>query len=249
MFCENCGKQMSYGDKFCPHCGALNKEKYGAKKPVGLLVKKKLSIGYILGVGLLIICIVTGIIFLGYQAFQLNNTMMEDNKTTEKIVKQTQDSRENISKNEKDNTEQEIERTEEKVEISPGDVKDFNQTEDSVDNQISSEPNNDITSSSVVPQNSSDYILSESNSRFYSEAEIKALSEHDLFIARNEIYARHGRMFDNDELKIYFSSKSWYSPQYTSKEFEAFGDSKFNEYEIFNRNAIKEREKQLKGDQ
>lgn len=249
MFCENCGKQMLYGDKFCPHCGALNKEKYSAKKPAGLLVKKKMSIGYILGIGLLIVCIITGIIFFVYQVLQLNNTMMEDNKTTKKIVNQKQDSSENISKNEKDNTEQEIERIEEKVEITPSDVEDFNQVEDSVDSQTSSETNNNITSSSVVPQNNSDYILPESNSRFYSEAEIKGLSEHDLFIARNEIYARHGRMFNDDELKTYFSSKSWYSPQYTPKEFEAFGDSKFNEYEIFNRNVIKEREKQLKGDQ
>ena len=35
-------------------------------------------------------------------------------------------------------------------------------------------------------------------------------SLEQLSIGRNEIYARHGYIFKNQELKAYFNSKSWY---------------------------------------
>lgn len=58
----------------------------------------------------------------------------------------------------------------------------------------------------------SEYILPESNTRVYDTSELEALSDHDLFVARNEIYARHGYVFEAGELSDYFASKSWYHP-------------------------------------
>lgn len=57
-----------------------------------------------------------------------------------------------------------------------------------------------------------EYILPESATRVYEISELEALSDHDLFVARNEIYARHGYTFEAGELSEYFSSKSWYHP-------------------------------------
>lgn len=37
-------------------------------------------------------------------------------------------------------------------------------------------------------------------------------TDNQLWIARNEIYARHGRMFKNTYLQSYFNSCSWYQP-------------------------------------
>ena len=58
---------------------------------------------------------------------------------------------------------------------------------------------------------SSDYILPDVQTRVYSTAELEQLSTDELWYARNEIYARHGRGFRNPELQSYFNSKPWYT--------------------------------------
>ncbi len=42
------------------------------------------------------------------------------------------------------------------------------------------------------------------------EENLALLSDNELWIARNEIYARHGRVFKNTYLQSYFDSCSWY---------------------------------------
>ena len=66
------------------------------------------------------------------------------------------------------------------------------------------------TTQSVTPANS-DYILPDVQTRLYSTAELEQLSTDELWYARNEIYARHGRGFRNPELQSYFNSKPWYT--------------------------------------
>lgn len=63
---------------------------------------------------------------------------------------------------------------------------------------------------SATPANS-DYILPDVQTRVYSTAELEQLSTDELWYARNEIYARHGRGFRNPELQSYFNSKPWYT--------------------------------------
>jgi len=62
------------------------------------------------------------------------------------------------------------------------------------------------------PADASEYILPESSTRVYDTSELEPLSDHDLFVARNEIYARHGYELEAGELSDYFNSKSWYHP-------------------------------------
>lgn len=66
------------------------------------------------------------------------------------------------------------------------------------------------TTQSVTPT-SSDYILPDVQTRVYSTAELEQLSTDELWYARNEIFARHGRGFRNPELQSYFNSKPWYT--------------------------------------
>lgn len=68
---------------------------------------------------------------------------------------------------------------------------------------------------------SDDYILPESSSRVLTTADVEGLSPKELNYARNEIYARHGRMFDSPELQKYFNSKSWYKGQYSPDDFDS----------------------------
>lgn len=64
----------------------------------------------------------------------------------------------------------------------------------------------------VEEGDSSEYMLPESSTRVYDVSELEGMSDHDLFVARNEIYARHGYVFEAGELSEYFESKSWYHP-------------------------------------
>ena len=55
-----------------------------------------------------------------------------------------------------------------------------------------------------------DYIIADSDKRKLTESDLEDLSPRELTYARNEIYARHGRKFQSDELQEYFDSKDWY---------------------------------------
>ena len=50
------------------------------------------------------------------------------------------------------------------------------------------------------------------------------MSTWDLYIARNEIFARHGRMFNRSDLQDYFNSQAWYEPLYTPAQFDSMGN-------------------------
>lgn len=74
-----------------------------------------------------------------------------------------------------------------------------------------------ITRSNLLAQ---DFILPKSDGEYYTAEELSSLSDFELYVARNEIYAYHGRMFVNADLQQHFASKSWYKPRYTPEEFD-----------------------------
>lgn len=88
-----------------------------------------------------------------------------------------------------------------------------------------------------------DYLISDSNSRYLMEEDISMLDTSQLRLARNEIYARHGRKFTNPEIQNYFMQKSWYHP---SIEPEAFKDEMLNIYEKANAEFMSEYESKIK---
>ncbi len=63
---------------------------------------------------------------------------------------------------------------------------------------------------SARKKKNTDYIIPESSSRKLTKKDVKGKSARQLRIARNEIYARHGRLFVDQELQDYFDSKDWY---------------------------------------
>ena len=67
-------------------------------------------------------------------------------------------------------------------------------------------------------------MLPDSSSYYYSWDELDSMSTYDLFIARNEIFARHGRMFNRSDLQDYFNSQEWYEPLYTPAQWESMGN-------------------------
>lgn len=69
---------------------------------------------------------------------------------------------------------------------------------------------------SMTKYDGTDYILPNSGVQLLTSADIAGLSKNDLALARNEIYARHGRVFQTEVYRKYFTSKSWYyeNPNY-----------------------------------
>ena len=59
-------------------------------------------------------------------------------------------------------------------------------------------------------EDNSEYIIANSSQAELTEYDLQGLSAQELTYARNEIYARHGYIFNSSELNEYFNSKSWY---------------------------------------
>lgn len=80
-----------------------------------------------------------------------------------------------------------------------------------------------------------DYIIADSDSRYITEEELGRLSADEILLARNEIYAKHGRIFNDAALNEYFRSRSWYQPSVAGSDFtDEYAASVFNAYEITN---------------
>lgn len=93
----------------------------------------------------------------------------------------------------------------------------------------------------------SDSIFPETNSRYIDESELYNFSAGEIRLIRNEIFARHGRIFNSADLAEYFSRKAWYVPTYSPEEFDVHMDSYLNDYELANLKVILNYEDALAG--
>lgn len=91
---------------------------------------------------------------------------------------------------------------------------------------------------------STDYILLNSDSRYIDKSELSSLSQWQLRLARNEIYARYGYTFEDEELQKYFLNKSWYEED-SSINKDTWSDDSLNEYEKANRDLIVSYEEEM----
>jgi hypothetical protein len=64
--------------------------------------------------------------------------------------------------------------------------------------------------------------------KLITEAMLRGLSLHELRLLRNEVYARHGRIFKTLWIEQYFGGQSWYDPNEDFKDEELSGPDKTN---------------------
>lgn len=247
MFCGKCGKQIDDRAKFCPYCGTgtgiepTNKRSDQTKEShVHQSGKKgkssKIRAGIVVA-GVVCVCAVVGGVLFFKKEYDLEKngketTLLEESKVEESLVA--------------DNSMEESEGTEETTIEETGAESESAEETEVVNTETESMEETDADTDESKPVFGSltdDYILPECATRYYDPNELEGISFDELYIARNEIYARHGRTFKNEKLNEYFQSKSWYTPLYTPEEFDKMGDSVFNEYEIANRNILLELEK------
>ena len=113
----------------------------------------------------------------------------------------------------------------------------YSQNEDAINTQ---QEDDDLYNYSTENDESGEYILPNSDSSYISYSDLYNLSQTEVSLARNEIYARHGRKFNTDSIREYFESKTWYEPYIDPDDFS---ESVFNEYEKENIKTIVNYEK------
>lgn len=251
MFCSKCGKQVRDGMNYCTNCGEPVKKDEGGvnlkknddkvssaatlphgnvsgksnkakktKKNKGVKIVFITIAGIILALLLILFALVqTGIISIS----------IDDSTNQESVL----DKKSKSSKREK-----EKERRAKEKESEEGDVTTETQTEPVSTEAQTVQP---ATMPSTVAINN-EFILPDSSVRVLDKSELAGFSAEQCRLARNEIYAKHGRMFDDARLQNYFNSRSWYHGTIPAKQFN---DNMLSDIEIQNRNLIIAFEKEM----
>ncbi len=110
--------------------------------------------------------------------------------------------------------------------------------EDSVEETGEARTANDQTKTHQTEKEAAtttEWVLQNSDTERLTNADIENLSAQDRRIALNEIYARHGRKFKDEELQSHFDSCSWYKG---TTESEDFKESELSEIELANRDLL-----------
>lgn len=254
MFCGKCGKQIEDNAKFCPYCGAVSgrgaagtgagaapvqKIQPAAPEREQKLEKKsgnvpettkekagKSKTGLVIGA---VVCV--GVIAVG--AWKFGSGLLAGSVPEETAASEDETVEEEMMVAEEEPTEAYAE-SENLVEETE-ETEELEETEEPEETEMLAD---DETPPRVFGTLNDDYILPECTTRYYTVEELRNISPDELRIAKNEIYARHGRMFKDQALNDYFRSKSWYRPVYTPEQFDAMGDSVFNSCELANRDVL-----------
>lgn len=263
MFCSKCGKQVRDGMNYCTNCGEPVKKDEGGENvntkvgvnlkkdedrvsPAGTLPPGKVNVsgqgntggnqtekpkknkgikivfitisGIILALLLILFALVqTGIISIS----------IDDNTNQESVL----DKKSKSSKREKEKERRAKEKESEEVDV----------TIEAHTEVTTAQTVQPATLPSTVAVNS-EFILPDSSVRVLDKSELAGFSAEQCRLARNEIYAKHGRMFDDAGLQNYFNSRSWYHGTIPAKQFN---DNMLSDIEIQNRNLIIAFEKEM----
>jgi len=99
---------------------------------------------------------------------------------------------------------------------------------------------------SKKPAASDGQIFPDSDTRILTHEELVSVGDKKLELARNEIYARHGWIFNRKDLDGYFKKRSWYTPRGDKKDREKINkiiEKELNETEKKNIDLILKYEK------
>ena len=89
---------------------------------------------------------------------------------------------------------------------------------------------------------SCEYVFSNSDNVLINSSELEGKTAMECKIARNEIYARHGRLFQDEALQGYFKTCSWYTG---TTQPDNFSENVLNEVEKANLQIISEYESKM----
>jgi hypothetical protein len=102
--------------------------------------------------------------------------------------------------------------------------------EDNVDESVAPET---VEKREVATE--SGYIFPNSDRELLTKNDLEGLTAEECKIARNEIYARHGRKFKDEDFQAHFDALDWYKGTISPEDFD---ESVLSDIEITNRNLI-----------
>ena len=78
--------------------------------------------------------------------------------------------------------------------------------------------------STSVSFDSNGFVFADSSTRQLTATDLAGLSQEALGFARNEIFARHGNIFQNEKYRSHYEGCSWYTPVRAGMGFEDLND-------------------------
>ena len=119
------------------------------------------------------------------------------------------------------------------------------QSDHAVHHAVQSANQQSTTYNSTTNLNSANgFVLPNSDKSYISKADLDKLSKWEVRVARNEIMARHGRRFNDQQLQDYFNGCDWYHGTMSAQDFDKSYEGILNEYEKKNAKLITEYEKE-----
>lgn len=237
MFCDNCGAELDLGQTYCSRCGALvtqapPREPY---QPIPSPPPQRRSgaVPALIVTCTVLVMILFGLGLVAGGVIQLNGpqgaTIEQSTAASKGSKAQTDDTTSTTTKT------VQVRETPTKTETSP--QQETPPAEKVTEKEIVyvpvpsepqtptySEPQTPTYSEPATPSYSSatnsGYVLPDSASRYYDASELTGYSNWDLYLARNEIYARHGRGFVRDDLQAYFNNCTWYTRCIEPEDFD-----------------------------
>lgn len=105
-------------------------------------------------------------------------------------------------------------------------------------------PASDAAQPDTAPAEEADAYLWPTDSQYITDADLASFTQKEVMLMRNELYARYGCSFRDEEIRTYFESQSWYiaNPDLLAVDFPR---EWFNEYETANLDTILNYEKAM----
>lgn len=232
MYCRKCGKALADSAKFCKYCGMQVSSVSRQSEHIVENIKpeRKKRRGWLLLIVIVLFLMIGGGVFVYFGTDILQGIRKsEPEKVQEDIAfhETETDFEETGSIKEQERRTEKTEAADEEEKVSPEEQVDQSPI---LQTEPVEEPGQD-----EEEEMDREYILPESDSVFLSMEDLEGLSAEECRLARNEIYARHGRLFTDEMLQEYFDSLDWYEG---TVEADEFNDSVLNEYETANRDLI-----------
>lgn len=268
MYCSNCGKQVNDGERFCPYCGSPlgNQNTVGKNQQNGAYYQnpqsrppqKNKNFLLLILIIVIIAAIATVVIVFVVSGSSKNAPVQKDSQTeassdktgqtgsdtdtedNSESRKETDKKAEDEKKAEEEKKKKEAEEKKKKEAAAKKKQEQKEAEETAGAKETAEEARQEYLAEQSQAEHPEKFIFPDSDSVVEDSGDIEQLSDQDLRIAINEIYARHGYHFSTSEMQNYFNNTDWYYDQGITSQSEI--QSKLNSTEKENlRNFSAER--------